>query len=159
MFEEILKINLDCNSIFNLLNDYIDQNLIYEVNNQFNESIKKDILNTIFKNQIFYRIFNIDNSFILSIIVLVNYLNYKKREEKKENLIKYTIHFNEKLNKGNTIEYKEINDLNNIFEIENIECHVKKYNKKTTFVINRIKANQLPIFLIAIFISKITRLY
>ena len=25
---------------------------------------------------------------------------------------------------------KEINDLNNIFEIENIECHVKKYNKK-----------------------------
>ena len=130
MFEEILKINLDCNSIFNLLNDYIDQNLIYEVNNQFNESIKKDILNTIFKNQIFYRIFNIDNSFILSIIVLVDYLNYKIREEKKENLIKYTIHINEKLNKGNTIEYKEINDLNNIFEIENIECHVKKYNKK-----------------------------
>ena len=128
MFEQYSNIQLDCYGITYLINEYINQDLIYQNNSHFKNNNLKYIINTIFKNELFYRIFHLENNFILTIINLLEKVNYKLNQD---NPINYSIKINHELNKGNTIQYININSLNEIIDFENITFDsYKKQNKE-----------------------------
>ena len=132
IFQDMLNITFDCYGIIKLVNEYIKQDLIYQTNPNFkNINGIKEKINSMFKNQLFYRIFNLDNNLITTIINLLDNLFYKiKKIKNTNNLITFIIKINDKFNKGNIVKYDYIDSLNDIFDFENIECHLKKYNKE-----------------------------
>ena len=101
IFQDMLNINFDCYGIIKLINEYIKQDIIYQTNPQFkNINGIKEKINSMFKNQLFYRIFNLDNNLVTVIINLLENLYYKIKEIKNpNNLILFIIKIHDEFKK------------------------------------------------------------